>query len=159
MKKLLICAAACLVLLLLMLNFDDSPVLRLAYCSPEDVYGNDVLYVEVWQYNGSAWTLIVNFTGSVGNAKLHDNWEVKFIVGIRFNSSLASSNSEAIEYTRVFMNITHNGSYIWQNNELNNISCVLNGDFYYLKEEGIWNVDLPQEGETYDFSVLYQGYY
>ena len=121
-----------------------------------DSYGNDITHIEIWQYNGTSWNLKANFTSSGQSVRVVDGQAVKFIVGIKFNATLASSSSEAISYTRVYMNITS----IWNNKELNNTSCSLVGSFYYLKEQGIWSVTgYPQSGVTYSCTVLYQGYY
>jgi hypothetical protein len=121
-----------------------------------DSYGNDINFIEVWQYNGTGYVLLANFTSSGGSVRVHDSWVINFTIGIRFNSTLASSTSEAISYTRVYMNITG----IWTNVELNNTSCTLIGSYYYLTEQGHWNqTGYPQAGVTYECSVLYQGYY
>ena len=124
-----------------------------------DAYNNDITHIEIWQYNGTSWNLKANFTSSGQSVRVVDGQAVKFIVGIKFSNALASSSSEAISFTRVYMNITDGGS-IWNNKELNNTSCSLVGSFYYLKEQGIWNVTgYPQSGVTYSCTVLYQGYY
>jgi len=121
-----------------------------------DSYGNDINFIEVWQYNGTDYILLANFTSSGGSVRVHDNWVINFTVGIRFNSTLASSTAEAISYTRVYMNITG----IWINVELNNTSCTLIGNYYYLTEQGHWNqTGYPEAGVTYTCSIVYQGYY
>jgi len=134
---------------------NDLPMFHLVYGS--DLYGNDIQFVEIWQYNGSYWNLIKNFTSSGGNCRVHDGWVTNFTVNIKFNNTFASSTSEAIDYTRVYMNISES---VWTNEELNNTSCSLVGDFYILEEEGHWNqTGKPESGVTYECSVLYQGYY
>jgi len=115
-----------------------------------DSYGDDINYIEVWEGD----TLKANFTSS-GTVRVNASKLIRFVVGIRFNSSLAGSNQEAIDYTRVYMNITG----VWTNEELNNTSCQLSGSWYYLKEEGNLTANTLSEGETYECSVLYQGYY
>ena len=122
-----------------------------------DAYGNDIQFVEIHQYNGSAWNLVENFTSSGGSTRVHDGWPTNFSVSIKFNSTFASSTAEAISYTRVYMNISQS---VWTNEELNNTACSLIGDFYVLEEEGHWNqTGKPESGVTYECSVLYQGYY
>ena len=116
-----------------------------------DSYGDDINFIEVWEGD----TLKANFTSSGGTVKVNASKQIKFVVSIKFNSSLASSNTEAVDYTKVLMNITG----IWTNEELNNTSVVQSGDFYFLKEEGILASDTLSEGETYECAVLYQGYY
>jgi len=124
-----------------------------------DSYGNDINFIEVWQYNGSAWNLLANFTSTGGSVRVHDSWATNFTVGIQINSTLVSSVSDAIAYTRVYMNITDGGS-IWTNAELNNTSCSLSGSYYYLTEQGYWNeTGKPVAGVTYACSILYQAYY
>lgn len=122
-----------------------------------DAYGNDVEFVEIYQYDGSAWNLVENFTSSGGSCRVHDGWPTNFTVSIKFNSTLASSTAEAIDYTRLYMNISES---IWTNEELNNTACSLVGSFYILTEEGHWNqTGKPVAGTTYECSVSYQGYY
>lgn len=131
----------------------------LSFVFAADSYGNDIYCAEIWQYNGTAWNLLANFTSTGGSVRVHDSWAINFTIGIKINSTLVSSTSEAIAYTRVYMNITDGGS-IWTNEELNNTSCSLDGDYYYLTEEGYWNeAGEPVAGTTYACSVLYQGYY
>ena len=116
-----------------------------------DSYGNDINYIEVWEGD----TLKANFTSSGGTVRVNASKLIRFVVGIQFNDTLASSTAEAIDYTRVYMNITG----VWTNMELNNTSCQLSGSWYYLKEEGNLTAGTLSEGETYECSVLYQGYY
>jgi len=133
----------------------DFTIFRLVYGS--DAYGNDIQFVEVHQYNGSAWNLVHNFTSSGGSCRVHDGWITNFTVSIKFNSTFASNNEEAISYTRVYMNISES---VWTNEELNNTACSLVGSFYILEEQGCWNqTGKPESGVTYECSVLYQGYY
>jgi hypothetical protein len=142
-----------LILIFLTLPFlkDHSTILYFAYASPSDAYGNDVTHVEVWEDD----TLKGNYTSSEGSVRVNASKTIKFVVGIKFNSTLASSQSEAINYTQVLMNITA----IWTNKELNNTSCTLANGFYWLKEEGILSPNTLSEGQTYDYSVLYKAYY
>ena len=122
-----------------------------------DSYGDDINFIEVWQWNGSDYVLEANFTSNGGSCLVADNKAIKVIVSIKFNDTLASSEAEAISYTRLYMNISEG---IWTNVELNNTSCVHSGDFYWLKEDGIWNqTGYPVSGVTYECGVLYQGYY
>jgi glycerol-3-phosphate dehydrogenase len=124
-----------------------------------DSYGNDINFVEVWQYNETAWNLLANFTTTGGSVRVHDSWVMNFTVGIKVNSTLVSSSAEAISYTRVYMNITDGGT-IWNNVELNNTACSLVGSYYYLTEQGHWNATgKPSAGVTYACSILYQAYY
>ena len=147
MKKLTVIA----VLLGICLIFTQLPLPQRYTVLAIDSYGDDINYIEVWEGD----TLKANFTSSGGTVKVNASKQIKFVVSIKFNSSLASSNTEAVDYTKVLMNITG----IWTNEELNNTSVVQSGDFYFLKEEGILASDTLSEGETYECAVLYQGYY
>ena len=158
-KKCLTSVPIAFLLLFALLIFpSDFAFIHLVYAS--DSYGNDINSIEVWQWNDSAYNLKANFTSTGGSVRVHDGWVINFTVSIKMNNTLVSSTSEAIDYTRVYMNITYNSNFIWNNIELNNTSCELIGNFYYLKEQGHWNqTDYPQSGITYECSVLYQGYY
>jgi len=133
----------------------NGQLVMLAFAS--DSYGDDINFIEVWQWNGSDYMLEANFTSTGGSCLVVEDEAVKVIVSIKFNDTLASSEAEAISYTRVYMNISEG---IWTNEEMNNTSCVHSGDFYWLKEEGVWNqTGYPVSGVTYECGVLYQGYY
>jgi len=145
------------ILIFTIFSYSQMPIL-IVYGSPEDDMGNDVVYVEIWQYNGSSWNLQANFTNE-GQGKLNDNQQVRFLIMIKYNSTLASSENEAIQNTKVLMNITYNSNFVWQNTELNNTSCILADNFYWLKEEGNWTTNLPQQAITYNAKILYQSYW
>lgn len=124
-----------------------------------DSFGNDINFIEVWQWNGTGYILKANFTSTDQSVRVHDGDAIKFVVSIKFNSTFADSTAEAIEFTRIHMNITDGGT-IWNNEELNNTSCSLVGSFYMLQEEGVWNnTGYPAAGVVYTCNVLYQGYY
>jgi hypothetical protein len=151
MNKKLLLLTVFSVLVLLMVMMPRNSTNLYVYGSPADSYGNDILYIEVWE--GS--TLKANFTVSGGSVSVNASNTITFNVSICLNSTLASSTSEAVSYTAVYMNITG----IWTNVELNNTSVVLNGSFYYLIEKGVLNAGTLTEGQTYDCSVLYKAYY
>ena len=147
MKKLVLIA----VLLGICLIFTQLPLPQYYTVLAVDSYGDDINYIEVWEGD----TLKANFTSSGGTVKVNASKLIRFVVGIQFNSSLAGSSQEAIDYTRVYMNITG----VWTNVELNNTACQHSGSWYYLKEEGNLTANTLNEGETYECAVLYQGYY
>jgi hypothetical protein len=149
-KLLLLTVFSVLVLSMLMMMPKNLTNLYV-YGSPGDSYGNDIKFIEVWE--GS--TLKANFTTSGGSVSVNASKTITFNVSICLSSTLASSTSEAVSYTAVYMNITG----IWTNVELNNTSVVLNGSFYYLIETGILNANTLTEGQTYACSVLYKAYY
>lgn len=154
--------AICLVLLVSLFAPRDFglPFLQLAFAAPDSL-GNDINYVEIYQWNTSDWEYVYNFTSSGGSARIHDSWQTRFNVSIKYNSTLASSTAQAISYTKVLMNITKisTSTLIWTNVELNNTSCVLNGSYYYLVEQGDWNSTLAEAGESYNCTSDYQPYY
>ena len=120
-----------------------------------DSYGNDINFIEVWQWQGSDYELKDNFTTSGGTSKVDEDQAIKLIISIKFNDTLASSEAEAITNSRIYMNISEG---IWTNEELNNTSCSHSGDFYWLKENGVWNQSgYPVVGVTYDCQVDYDG--
>lgn len=163
MRKLAVCTgilvAFCLVLASVSLEI-PGPWIRPVFCAP-DSQGNDINYCEVWQWNTTHWNLVVNFTSSGGSSRIHDSWYTKFIISMKFNSSLASSQQESKDYTKVLMNITKPGpTYIWTNVELNNTSCSgPTSNNYWLIEEGNWTSTLPEAGVTYTVSIDYQSYW
>ena len=157
MKKRNIVFAASLMVVAAIALFPNSQFTKLAFAA--DSYGNDINFIEVWQYNGTNWNLLANFTVTGGSVRVHDSWAINFTIGIQINNTLVSSVSDAIAYTRVYMNIT-NGGTVWNNAELNNTSCSLVGSYYYLTEQGHWNQTAkPVAGVTYACSILYQAYY
>lgn len=162
MKKLILVAVMIAVLFAGALGRIDPQYTLLHFVWAADSYGNDIISIEVWQYNTTNWNLLANLTSSGGSVRVHDSWEINFTVQIKFNDTLAASTSEAIDYTNVTMNITHGTgpTYDWTNVELNNTSCQDIGNFYFLKEQGHWHeTGKPQEGITYECAVLFKGYY
>ena len=127
------------------------------YASPGDSFGNDIVWIAVYQ----GGVLKANFSASGGSVRVDAGVQVDFVVCIRFNASLAGSQSEAVQYTRVLATISYgSGNYIWQDKELNNTSVAgPSGGFYWLREVGNWTSNLPQAGVTYTCTFKYQGYY
>jgi hypothetical protein len=110
------------------------------------------LFIEVWE--GSI--LKANFTSSGGSVRVNASKTVTFNVTVCFNSTLASSQFEAVQYTRVLLNITG----IVTNAELSNVKVVGPvGGFYYLTEQYTVAANTLTEGQTYVCSFKYQGYY
>lgn len=149
MKKLLIPPLIILLITLTLLSPPRQLTINIAFAQTE---GN-IQYVEVWQLEGESYVLKANFTQD-GSVSVNGSQWFKFVVCHRFNSSYANNEQEAIDYTKILMNITS----IWTNKELNNTSCTLEGNWYILKEVGYLNQTLS-EGETYECTVLQKGYY
>jgi len=150
MRKLLVLLPLTVLLCVALLSGDNGVLLRVAFAQNE---GN-IQYVEVWQLESGSYVLRANFTESGGSVSVNGSQWFKFVVCHRFNSSLADDCNQAVDYTQILMNITG----IWTNEELNNTSCELSGDWYILKETGYLNQTL-NEGQTYECTVLQKGYY
>jgi hypothetical protein len=148
-RKIFLVAVPVALLIVALLGFSHDDFVSLVFAA--DSYGHDIKYIEVWEGD----MLKANFTASGGSVRINASNTITFNVSICLNSTLASSTSEAVSYTAVYMNITG----IWTNVELNNTSVVLNGSFYYLIEKGVLNAGTLTEGQTYDCSVLYKAYY
>ena len=123
----------------------------IVYGSPADSYGNDILSIAVYEDN----VLKANFTSSGGTVRLNASKTITFNVTICFNITLASSQTEAIQYTRVYLNITG----IITNAELTNVKIWQNSNFYYLIEKYTINPNTLSGGQTYACTFKYQGYY
>jgi len=150
-KYALITVLLCLILAFTLLSMNNLTLVKVAYANPADGYGDDILYIEVWEDT----TLKANFTSSGGSVRVNASKTITFNVSICFNSTLASSTTEAVSCTAVYANITG----IWTNVELNNTSVQLNGSFYYLIEKGVLSPNTLSEGTTYACTFLYKGYY
>jgi len=122
-----------------------------------DSYGNDITHIHVYQ-NGS---LLVNFTATGGSQRINDSVSMHFEVYVKINSSLVSSEAEAISYTRVNMSIMNvNTTYVWNNVPLNSSGTAsLVGSYYYHQKYGDWTSSLPVAGVTYNCTVVYQAYF
>lgn len=121
-----------------------------------DSYGNDILWVRISQWDGSQYVEKINSTASAFTVRVEDSKAVKFEVGVRFNDTLASSTSEAISYTRNYLNI----STLITNQEMTNDTCTLSSPYYYITEYYVWNsTGYPVAGVTYSCSIRYDGYY
>jgi hypothetical protein len=136
---------------LMILRFNDNSALLRVYASPGDAYGNDIVSIAIYEDS----TLKANFTTSGGSVSVNASKTITFNVTIEFSTSLASSQDEAIQYTRVYLNITG----IVTNAELTNVACWVSGSYYYLIERYVINPGTLSGGQTYACSVLYQGYY
>ena len=127
--------------------------INVAYAA--DSSGNAILWIRISQYDGGGWVERVNSTASDFSILVEEAEAVKFQVGIRFNDTLAGSESEAVEYTRVYLNI----STVVTNQELTNETISYTAPWYYLTETYTWNqTSYPVAGEDYACTVWYQGY-
>lgn len=122
-----------------------------------DEYGNCLVWHTVEQWNGSDWIILLNHTSSSNwTERVHHARPTRFQVKWRLNNTLADSESEAIQYTKILMNI----STVWTNEELNNTSSSSDATYYYGIELGNWNQTAkPESGVTYEVATKYEAYY
>jgi len=123
----------------------------IVYGSPADSYGNDILSIAVYEDN----VLKTNLTASGGTVRLNASKTITFNVTICLNKTLASSQNEAIQYTRVYLNITG----VITNAELTNVKIWEGTNFYYLIEKYTVNPNTLIGGQTYACTFKYQAYY
>lgn len=163
MKKTLLVTAitvACVLVLLVaaLMPHKNGIYLFFGVVYAQDSYGDDVVYIEVWQHNGTAYALLLNTTSTNQTVALDGGKSVRFFVCVRLNDTLAPNNDTAVTRTQIFMNITYNTSFVWTNEELNNTSSIHDGNYYYVKESGDWTSDLPQDGVEYTAPIKYYVY-
>lgn len=147
-----------IIFLWFLLILPNYSILRVGAIGNPDEYGNCICWHTVEQWNGSAWVILLNYTSaSEWSQRVVDNMPIRFQVQWRLNNTLADSEAQAVEYTKILMNIT---TGIWENTELNNTSTSSDANYYYGVELGTWNqTGYPQAGVTYDVSTKYQAYY
>ena len=153
-KRLFLIAGVFAILLLLFASFNSGifGTKLIVYASPGDAFGNDIKFIEVWE--GSV--LKANFTASGGSVRVNASKAITFNVTIWFNSTLANSQSEAVSYTKVLLNITG----IVTNAELTNVKVSGPvGGFYILVERYVVAAGTLSEGQSYACTFKYQGYY
>lgn len=132
-------------------------VIRVYGIGDSDEYGNCICWLCVYQWNGSEWNLLLNHTSSSNwTERVVDSKPINITVKWRLNKTLADSESQAVEYTKVSMNITD----VWTNKELNNTSSNSDATYYYGVEVASWNqTGKPESGVTYDVQTKYSAYY
>jgi len=151
-KKLIFGIFLIILLMSIMVFVNDNFVVLHVFASPGDAYGNDIKFIEVWE--GSV--LKANFTASGGSVRVNASKAITFNVTIWFNSTLASSQSEAVSYTRVYLNITG----VVTNAELANVKVSGPvGGYYILVERYVVAAGTLSEGQSYECTFKYQGYY
>jgi hypothetical protein len=127
-----------------------------------DAQGNDITHVTIYQYNGTVWNLVENFTSSGGSERILDSQPINFEVYMKLNKTLASSDSEAKSFTRSNMTITRTDTsvLIWDNVPLNQSATITSdATYYYLSFSGNWTSTLAVAGVTYNCTDVYQSYY
>ena len=160
MKALVALFFSALLLCCISSNFEELG-LRIAWATSPDAYGNQLRNCEVYQWNGTAWDFIYNFTTDGESALIHDGYPTRFNVTVMFNVSYAASYTYAYNYTGTYMNITYNvgADFVWTNMILNNTAYVETATHWVIVKQGDWNSTLPSAGVTYNCTILYQPYY
>ena len=122
-----------------------------------DSYGNTLLWVYVSQNDSGSWVQRGNITDE-GTIKIHHGQEVNFTLKVKLNATLVSECTS--EYVLVWMNITHeNGTQIWSNYNMTLRSNTTVSGFHYIIYSDLWTSNLPEEGVTYNCTVIYKQYY
>lgn len=127
-----------------------------------DVHNNDIAFLEVYQLDGGSYVLLANLTSTGQNVTIEASKEIRFNCSVLFNSSLCISGAQAEAKTRVNASITYDSgaSVIWDNATLNTTGTTsLSGGFYRVMKQGDWNTTLAIEGEVYNCTFLYYGFY
>jgi hypothetical protein len=127
-----------------------------------DAYGNDIKWIYVEQYNGTAWNLVYNYTSSGGSNRILDNQKINFTVFTCLNKTYASSTAEALSFSRVNVTISTGGSPIsgWSNIPCNQSATVLSdATYYYVTSFANWTTPLAIAGSTYNCTFVYQAYF
>jgi len=125
-----------------------------------DAYGNVIMNLTIHQWDGDSWELLQTVTTDTNwTQRVVDSQPINITVCWRLNNTLASSEAEAVSYTRVYINLTDGGT-IWNNEEMNNTSSGSDASYYYGYELAHWNqTGLPTSGVTYDVATRYEAYY
>lgn len=157
LKKLLVVASILLLASSLLVLSSTHTDLRVAAIGTPDAYGNVIMYLAVYQHNGTHWVLLLNHTSdSNWTQRVEDSDPINITVKWRLNNTLAASEAQAVSYTRVLMNI----STVWTNEELNNTSTDSDATYYYGIEEAHWNhTGKPEAAVDYDVATKYEAYY
>jgi len=144
-------------LALIVSAFQPKYAILIVYANPEpDSYGNCINQINIYQWNGTAYKLLTTETASNFELRVEDSKAIKIEVTVQLNSTLASSEQEAIDYTECTITI---GTIVTEASMINT-NCILQGDFYILTYEYEWNqAGYPQAGETYNVGIEYKAYY
>jgi len=146
-----------LLTLILLLTPSHFTLVKVSAIGNPDTYGNAIVWLTVEQWDGVSWDVLLNHSTAINwTVRVEDDTPTRFQVKWRLNNTLANSIAQAVEYTRVLMNITG----IWTNKELTNVASSSDPNFYYGVERGVWNqTGYPQAGMTYDVTTRYEAYY
>jgi hypothetical protein len=130
-----------------------------------DSYGDCILLFQVWQNNTGTYL----FKGAVSSSNYTGNFQfrvdagpaIMFNVTVCLNYAFATSISEAVENTRVYMNISGGGAVGWTNHLLaSNNGGTDCGTYWSVTWSDVWNeASHPAAETTYTVTVLYQAYY
>jgi hypothetical protein len=127
-----------------------------------DAYGQDIEWIHVVQYNGTAWNLVKNFTATAGSERILAGYQVNFTVAVRLNYTFAGSSSDASSFSRVNATISTGGTPLsgWSNVPCNQtVTPTQNGTYWYVWFYANWTSPTPVGGNTYNCTFLYQAYF
>lgn len=121
----------------------------------------DIKWIEVQQYNGSAWNQINNYTTTGGSDRILAGQKVNFTVEVSFNKTLASTIGDAQSNTRVNGTIGIGSDHSIWNNVALNLSATYQSDatYWYVWFVGNWTSSLAVGGSTYNCTFTYEGNY
>jgi len=164
-KKFLISLLIVPILLIGLLGLNSNTFLVFA-AGTADAYGDQINTVDVFQYVDSAWVwkgqvTKTNYTSGI-QVKVDALTETRFNCSVLLNSTFASSTSEAITNTRVYLNITYaNGTTVIATTEITDYAATgPTGNQYTVYSYYLWNdpTHHPIAGTTYYVWFKYDVY-
>jgi len=144
-----------------------------------DSYGDRIVSLCLQYWNGTAWVYFTDgytydgdiheFPGDVTTAheyvsgqiwwRVPDNTPLKFRVATQLNYSFASSTSDAVSKTKVYINITSSG-YSLTNQLFGDAVGIDRTTYWIVVSLYTWNVTgQPFAGNSYDIVIRYEAYY
>jgi len=127
-----------------------------------DAYGDCIYEGSVWQSSVMKGNVTYNNYTSGVQVKVDALTATTFNCTVKLNSTFASSTSEAISNTRVYLNITYtNGTVVVSSTEMTDYSATgPSGDQYTVYSYYLWNdpTHHPIAGTTYYVWFRYEVY-
>lgn len=140
--------------------FKSFPKITVFAIGTPDAYGNVIVNLTIHQHNGTAWNELLFWDNDTDwSVRVEPDFAINLTLWVRLNNTLASSENQAVSFTRVFCNITDGGS-IWNNVEFNNTDTGSDATYYYCQEQGFWNDSgYPATGINYNVNTTYDAFY
>ena len=152
--------ATCLIFALVFSPFNMAN-LKVFASGTSDLYGDRIYEVSIWQNSIMKGNITYNNYTLGVQVKVDAQILTRFNCTVKLNSTFASSTSEAITNTRVYINITYtNGTVIISTTEMTDYTAEVNGDFYLVKSYYTWDdpTHHPIAGVTYYVWFRYEVY-